>query len=166
MDFKQGSKVSLLNQLATSHGLIVGDPETWIFSPVVPLPSDDPDGKNSKIKLTAARLNPDYRDKRTFKYDRIDLAYLRSNWPAFVHKPLLDAVTTHDCFDYIRRNLGVLFDQDDLEDLPLVEVEEGSYEIQLVAKPGSIMWIGQTSIVTKDLPPIAWAINPPSFNWS
>lgn len=167
MDFKQGSKVSLLLQLATQHGITVGDPAHWIFSPPVDLGDADPSGKNTKIKLTAIRPNPNHLGFRTFTYNRIDLDFLAINLPNHIPRKLPEEIqTTYQAFDFILKQVGVKLEASDVEDLPVIDNGDGSKTIQLVARDSSILWIGAANINTSDLPNISLAISPPSFEWS
>lgn len=167
MDFRQGSKVSLLLQLSAFHALVVGDPAYWTFSPPVALAGDDPSGENTKVKLTALRPNASYLGKQIFKYSRIQLADLQINLPDQLRFPLPETVTsTYEAFGFLVQRMGVLFSADDVEDLPVLDNGDGTMTIQLVAKPTSLMWLGATNIITSDLPPISMAIDPPAFDWS
>ena len=167
MDFRQGSKASLLLQFATAHGITFEDAARWTFSPPVALAGDDPSGKNSKVKLTALRPHTANTGFKSFKYNRIQLQYLGINLPTSVPAKLPPEVTTtHGAFGYLLKNIGVKFDASDLEDHPVIDNGDGTRTIKLVALANSLLWLGSYDLITSDLPHISMAIDPPTFDWS
>lgn len=165
MDFRQGSKMSLLIQLQQAHALVPATLAGWIFSPPVAL-SNDPSGFDTKIKVTATEANATYGGSRTFKYDRIDLDALRRTTPTKPVIALTGATRVYDCFQYLLKTLGVLFDQDDLQDGDVVANEDGTFTIPLVAKPTCILWTGSWQYLAGGLPHISLAITQPYFDWA
>jgi hypothetical protein len=165
MDFKQGSKMSLLIQLQAAHTLIPGTLADWLFSPPVAL-ANDPDGYNTKIKLTAVTGNVNYTGNRTFRYNRNSLETLKLNAPANPSVTMSAATKVYDCFPYLLKMLGVLFDQDDLENGDVVDNGDGTYTIPLVAKSTCILWKGSWQYKTGRLPHINTAITQPYFDWA
>lgn len=166
MDLRQGSKLSLLLQLGIVHGITVENKDRWIFSPPVAL-IDDPSGENTKIKLTATRAHQTNVGFRVFKYSRIELASLATYLPAaFPAKLPAEVVDTHGAFSFLKRYAGVLFEAEDVENLPVVDNADGTRTIKLVAKPDSLLWLGSCDLVADDLPDISSAITQPYFDWS
>lgn len=165
MDLKQGSKISLLIQLQAIHSLTYSSPDLWTFS----LPSaltNDPDGFDTKIKLTAQGTNPTYKDFRSFRYTRIDLALLGNNAALAPTTTLSGATRVYDCFPYILKTWGVLLDANDVEDAALIDNGDGTFKIPLTAKATGIFWKGSCTLNSGGLPSISAAIATPYFDWS
>ena len=166
MDLRQGPKISLLMQLQAVYGLIPGSAATWQFSPPVIL-SSDPDGRNTKIKLTPLVTNPTYTKPRTFRYNRCMLANLKRLFPVPAMLALDPAVTsTYGAFAYLLKTYGVLFDASDVEDLPITIDTDGAPLITLQSKDSSLLWRGSVVVKSGGLPHISKAINPAYFEWS
>lgn len=164
MDLRKGSKTSLLQQLNTTHGLVVGVVSSWQFSLPAVL-TDDPSGLNTRIKLTALADNT-YGKSRSFYFNRLDLADVQRNYPANPTQKLTGPTSVHGCFPYLLKCTGILFDQTDLKDLPLVDNGDGTWKIPLEAADTSILWHGTCQLNSGDLPPITVAIPQPYFDWS
>lgn len=165
MDFRQGSKMSLLLQLQASHALAIGAVANWTFSAPSAL-TGDPTGFDTKIKLTAGEAHATYAGFRTFRYNRIDLEALRLSSPANPTLSLSGATKVYDCFPYLLKAMGILFDQNDLEDGNVVDNGDGTFTIPLVAKSTCILWKGSWQYKTGQLPHISSAITQPYFDWA
>lgn len=165
MDFKQGSKMSLLIQLQAAHALVPGSAANWTFSAPIAL-VDDASGFDTKVKLTANQSNVTYGSYRTFKYNRFDLETLGLNYPANPTLELTGVSRVYDCFPYLLKATSVLFDQNDLEDGDVVTNEDGTLTIPLVAKATCILWKGSWQLKTGKLPHISLGITQPYFDWS
>ena len=165
MDFRQGSKISLLTQLNAMYTLVIGNVALWQFSDPVAL-TGDASGMDTKIKLTALDGNTTYSGNRTFKYNRLSLATLKSNYPTRPTLPLSGVARVYDCLPYLLKTTGILFSQADLEDADVVVGQDGLITIPLTAKATSILWSGSTQIVSGGLPHISLAITRPYFDWS
>lgn len=168
MDLRQGSKASLLIQLATSHALVVGtDISLWTFSPPLAL-SGDADGFDTRIKLTAARGQPTYKQWRSFKYNRFNLTDVFRNSSTSPATPWSGTAptSTYGCFAFIKKAYGILFDANDLQDVATVDNGDGTYKVTLTAKDTCILWQGTTTINTGKLPDINKAVSPANFDWS
>jgi len=165
MDLKQGSKISLLIQLQAIHSLTYSSPDLWVFSTPSAL-VNDPEGFDTKIKLTAQGTNPTYKDYRSFKYTRVDLAHLGNSAAPAPTTVLTGATRVYDCFPYILKTWGVLLDANDVEDAALVDNGDGTFKIPLTAKATGIFWKGSCTLNSGGLPPISAAITSSYFDWS
>jgi hypothetical protein len=165
MDLKQGSKISLLIQLQANHALAYSAANLWTLSPPSAL-ANDPEGFDTKIKLTATGTNPTYKDYRSFKYNRVDLAVLGASAGTAQTNVLTGAARVYDCFPYILKTFGVLFDADDVEDAALIDNGDGTFKIPLTAKSTGIFWKGSCTLFSGGIPSISAAIPEPYFDWS
>ncbi|MNP76427.1 hypothetical protein D3C76_1736610 [compost metagenome] len=64
------------------------------------------------------------------------------------------------------RDAGLLLTTNDVEDAPVVARGDGTFEVQLIAKPASIAWYGSVLFVFQNLPPITLAIKDYNLTWS
>lgn len=165
MDLRQGSKTSLLLQLATQYGITVGDVTKWQFSPPTAL-SGDASGLNTKIKLTALTGNTGHTQFRSFKYNRTDLAEFKRNYTQAQSLSLTGVTRVYDCLAWILKATGVLLSTADVQDADVTDNGDGTFTIPLTASPTGIFWIGSCQITTGKLPSISKAINPAYFDWS
>jgi len=165
MDLKQGSKISLLIQLQANHGLTYSAANLWTFSLPTAL-TGDPEGFDTKIKLTAQGTNPTYKDYRSFKYNRVDLALLGASAGTAQTSVLTGATRVYGCFPYLLKTFGVLFDANDVEDADLIDNGDGTFKIPLTAKATGIFWKGTCVLNSGGLPSISAVIPEPYFDWS
>lgn len=162
MDLSKGSKQTLLFQLAKYGQLTDTTLANWLVSPL--LKPDPVNPTLTRIKLTASRINTLYRGSKTFNYNRLDLESIGNSVKVIRFTVTEgDKVSAH--FPDLLSQLGVLFDADDLEDLPLVK-NGANYTLTLKAKSGSLAWVGQTTIQVGGPPHISLYINKANFTWN
>lgn len=162
MDLSKGSKQTLLLQLAKYASLTDTVPANWLVSPLL-----KPDAANptlTRVKLTASRTNTTYRDSKTFNYNRLDLESIGRS-VSIIRFNVVDGDKVSAHYPDLLTQLGVLFDGEDLEDLPLVKNGAG-YLLTLKAKSGSLAWVGQTTIQVSGAPHISLYINKANFTWN
>lgn len=107
--------------------------------------------KNTIIRMTTTEDNPDYQGTVIVVYDRLNLADLGK-----LVEPVLEVYqpqTTHDLIRPFFLKYGIVLDQADLVDEPLVrindnELEDPIYEIN--AAPTSLRWYGTLQVTHKE----------------
>lgn len=109
---------------------------------------------NSAMRVTA-KAGGAYQGTKVLTYDRLKLNDLVSaNIPGF-KVSAYTATTIYTLFPMLQYWTGIQFTTDDLNDGPLVDNGDNTMTAVLSAKPGSIGWIGNLSIiVTKGSAPI------------
>lgn len=119
-------------------------------------------GDLTKVRLTATG-SYDYRGTKVIEYHRRDLAALPGKFP--VYPRMEPKATLYEMLTSLR-DTGVLFTTADLVDGPVITREDGNFEVQLTAKPGSLAWIGTGKLIFQNLPPISLAIKEFNLTWS
>lgn len=119
-------------------------------------------GNLAKIRLTA-KADYTYRGTRVVEYHRRNLADLLGKFPVY---PRMQPQATLYALLTSIRDAGVRFTTDDLEDAPVITREDGMFEVQLTAKPGSIGWYGTGTFIFQNLPPISLAYKEFNLTWS
>lgn len=164
MDLRKGSKDIVIQQLVKYHGLLVTDPGMWVFSPIKVVDADVP--MNTRVKLTPAPFNTNYRGSRTFNYKRLDLPSIGAS-AKVIRFTTSVGKTVHDHFPDLLKQLGVLWDANDLEPTPLVKIgSTNSYTLTLTAKATCLAWFGTTTIRVDPLPDIGLYVNIDNFTWN
>jgi len=103
---------------------------------------------NTAIKLTAAPGSL-YQGVQTLTYDRLDLAALTPvNIPG-LQCSAYDVTSVHGLYPALLNWTGIMFGDDDLEDLALVDNGDQTLTATLKAKAGSLGWIGQSTLSVK-----------------
>lgn len=164
MDFRKGSKATLLLQLQKYGTLTVVDPTMWAFSPVV---IDNPALQDAaRVKLTPSAKNTTYKNSRIFSYKRLDLQSVGIS-AKVIRFNVVDGDTAHTHFANLLAQLGILFDATDIEPTPLATTATpGVYTLTLTAKPGSLAWYGTTTIRVEPFQHISLYVNTDSFTWN
>lgn len=109
---------------------------------------------NTALRVTA-KDGGAYQGTKVLTYDRLKLNDLiDANIPGF-KVSAYTADTVYTLFPMIQYWTGIQFTTDDLNDAPLVDNGDNTMTAVLSAKPGSVGWIGNLSIVvTKGSAPI------------
>lgn len=157
----QGSKLDLVSALNRETPVAL-DYAGLIFSPVVPLQSD-PSGKLVKVRLSALDTYV-HKGTDTFEYSRRNLADLPGIFPVLPR--CIPGSTLYAMLTALADGTSVLFTTDDVEDAPVVAREDGNYQVQLTAKPGSYAWCGSGLLVFRNLPHISLAVVSNNLSWS
>lgn len=114
----------------------------------VPAPSQGSWLGNATLYNTVCRLNSpsgsEYEGHVDVAYDRLDLARLTltKGWRAIQTNP----TTIHNLLPYIRYFTGTDLTGDDIEDGGFSSNGDGTYAGTLIAKAGSIGWIGSVPV--------------------
>lgn len=129
-----------------------------IFSPVV---VDELDPSIVTIRATT-KESYQYRGTEVVSYRRLRLDDL----PGLLLKPprVNPKETLYELLQDLADALGVKMTQEDVEDSEIVTVD-GSYLVDLVAKPDSYGWIGQCTLEFTDLPPLSIPITSTELRW-
>lgn len=164
MDLRKGSKDILVQQLVKYHGLLTTDPTLWTFSPVKVVDAAAP--MNSRIKLSPTAYNVQYKGSRTFNYKRLDLPSVGAS-AKVIRFTTAEGKTVHDHFPDLLRQLGVLWDANDLEPTPLVKIaNSNSFTMTLTAKATCIAWFGTTTIRVDPPQDIGLYVTVDNFTWN
>jgi len=164
MDLRKGSKDIVIKQLVKYHGLLTTDPALWTFSPILVPNAGTP--MNTRVKLSPTRYNTQYRGSRTFNYKRLDLQSVGAS-AKVIRFTVVDGDTVHNHFPDLLKQLGVLWDANDLEPTTLVKIgTSNSYTLTLTAKAGCLAWYGSTTIRVDAVPDIGLYVNTDSFTWN
>jgi hypothetical protein len=164
MDLRKGSKDILIKQLVKYHNLLTTNPDLWTFSPVKVVDAGAP--MNARVKLTPAPANTQYKDSCTFNYKRLDLPTIGSSTKV-IRFATEEGKTVHDHFPDLLKQLGVLWDANDLEPTPLVKIDNtDSFTLTLTAKSGCLAWYGTTTLRVDPLPDIGLYVNVDNFTWN
>jgi hypothetical protein len=103
---------------------------------------------NTAIKLTAVQGGL-YQGTQTLTYDRLSLSALSAtNMPGF-QCSAYGVTTVHGLYPALLNWTGIMFGNDDLEDLALVDNGDNTLTATLKAKAGSLGWVGQTDLIVK-----------------
>lgn len=164
MDLRKGSKDIVLQQLAKYHGLLTTNSQHWTFS-VIKVP-DAGVPMNTRVKLFPTGYNTQYKGSRTFNYKRLDLQSIGAS-AKVVRFTVADGDTVHNHFPDLLKQLGVLWDANDLEPTALVKIgTTNSYTMTLTAKAGCLAWYGTTTIKVDPAPDIGLYVNTDNFTWN
>lgn len=156
MALVQDAKVDLVSALNREAATALADTGLQ-FSQVQPGAGD-----LAKIRLTA-KADYDFRSTRVVQYHRRNLADLLGKFRVY---PRMQPQATLYALLTSIRDAGVRFTTDDLEDALVVTRQDGMFEVQLTAKPGSIGWYGTGTFIFQNLPPISLAYKEFNLTWS
>jgi hypothetical protein len=164
MDFRKGSKGTVLLQLQKYASLTITDPTMWNFSPVV---IDNPaDQSAARVKLSPSAKNTTYKGSRTFSFKRLDLQTVGISCKV-IRFNVTPGDKAHDHFPRLQAQLGIQFDATDIENTDLVATATPNvYTLTLAAKPGSLAWYGTTTIRVEPFQHISLYVNVDSFTWN
>lgn len=104
--------------------------------------------KTDALNIKALNTAKVYGQMDVF-YNRLSLDKLfglETSNPVVVPVALQFVNTVHDCLSAIQLFLGVEFTPDDIEDLV---VDKDRKTMSLVAKPNSLLWVGETTVAIK-----------------
>lgn len=120
--------------------------------------------RNTGVRITAKTSSP-YQGTRLITFDRLNLNdWTPENFPG-LKCAAYNVTTVASLFPMLQYWNGVQFGADDIEDGPLVDNGDGTKTATLVAKAGSLGWIGQATItVTEGAAPIDQLITVTSLN--
>jgi len=103
--------------------------------------------KNTAVRVTAAE-GSSYQGTKPVVYDRLDLAALGNSavLPG-LRCSAYQAMTVKDLLPMLVYYTGIAFTVDDLEDTPLVANGDGTQTAVLAAKPDSLGWFGNVTLI-------------------
>lgn len=156
----QGSTVDVISGL-NRETLATLERSGFLLSPVFPVDTD-PTGQVVKIRLTCV---PEYQYQGTavIQYNRLPFTDLASKFPVLPN--ISPKATLYEMLEAFRDSTSVNLSEDDVEDAPIETLEDGTYQVQLTAKPGSHGWYGTGTFPFRDLPPLSLVVTDVSLGW-
>lgn len=162
MALREDSKTNFVGALAALGGVTI-TPATVALSTPKAL-TGDADGKDTQLKVTALSTSG-FRGSAIYKYKRLKL----SDLPGLLYQPLRvspdDPQTLYDLFALIRKQLGINFSTDDVEDATVVTTGDGR-TLKITAKAGSLVWQGSCTLTLGNLPNFSALFNSDTILWS
>lgn len=135
---------AILGAIAEQNGGVTLNPSQYTFG--TPAQHDDATGAtNTSLSITVSDPTAPYVGSVTVYYTRLNLADLATLLP----QPILGNgwVTVADFWAVLNATYGLNFVAGDLNDTdPLTIASDGTGSVTLIAKPGSLGWIGEVTL--------------------
>lgn len=147
-----------LSDLTSTINTLTGVNLTGVFDVVglIPTPVGE-STRNTKIAIQAKASDSNYKGRQFLYYDRIDLAQLVELQPDMYRVGMPVGASLYDNLNIILAQTGLKFTTDDIEDATSIQEDEDTVSVMLVAKPGSLGYVGSYKLLMAGLPPISEA---------
>lgn len=145
-DFSKTPFQILLDLINEQHGTALPETAVTFAAPIADATTDDAPAHRLGAKVTAsATTGSGYKGSKEFNYHRVGLSFMDANEPDLIIET--HEASAHALIPYLNTTFGINLTTDDIEDTPIpVQEPDVNTQIELVAKPGSLVFAGSQAL--------------------
>lgn len=147
-----------LNDLTSAINTLAGVNLTGVYDIVGLVPTQVGESDlNTKLAIRAKATDATYRGEQVLYYDRLNLNDLVHLQPYMFKVGMPIGANLYDNLDRVLKQTGLRFTADDVEDAVTQEEGNDIVSVMLVAKSGSLGYVGSYKLLMADIPHISEA---------